>query len=116
MRQFVRHVASPRLSAEAVDDLVLAAGEAFNNAVHHGRPEPDARIHVRALSADQGVELVFDYPGDPFEVEAQPDAPSPLQDRGRGRFLMELLVDQVRYRFNDGRTEVVLVKRMPRAN
>ncbi|MES4792590.1 MAG: hypothetical protein C4321_06010, partial [Chloroflexota bacterium] len=64
-REFVRRTSASHLPQEAVDDLVLAAGEAFNNAVHHGRPEPEARIRARVLRTEPGVEVVLTYPGDP---------------------------------------------------
>jgi anti-sigma regulatory factor (Ser/Thr protein kinase) len=92
-------------------DLVLATSEAFNNAICHGSMTADDQLWVE-IEADAAELLVtFEYRGEPFPV-LPATLPAPNHPCGRGRYLMELLTDQVTYEFSDHWTRTRLRKRI----
>jgi anti-sigma regulatory factor (Ser/Thr protein kinase) len=92
-------------------DMLLAASEAVNNAIAHGRMRSHDRLCVTIEAEGRELVTTFEYRGDPFPVTPStlPVAGSP---RGRGRYLMAQLTDQVSYEFYDHHTRVVLRKRI----
>jgi anti-sigma regulatory factor (Ser/Thr protein kinase) len=118
VRQTVRQLlTATELPEDVAEDVILALGEAFSNAVVHGGGtrweqvaicawasprSPDTRGHV-------GIEMR--YPGAPFDTRP-PAMPMPEQLTGRGRYLMTLLMDSVTYLFPPGETIVRLEKRL----
>jgi anti-sigma regulatory factor (Ser/Thr protein kinase) len=100
VRQMIQAAAIDRMvSPDDTADLILATSEAFANAVR----QPDA------------VTLRLRYRGAPFAVDDAPGLPAPDATSGRGRAIMDRLLDQVEYRFRDGWTEVTLARRLRRA-
>jgi anti-sigma regulatory factor (Ser/Thr protein kinase) len=101
-------LAELRADEQAVVDFALAVSEAFSNAVNYGdaaRGQVLAALHYgRSYCA-----VTLSYPGDPFPLAA-PTLPEPDATRGRGRYLMQRLSDQVEYEFDAGMTHVKLVK------
>ena len=97
------------IDGDAAGDLALAVSEAFTNAVRHGTGRPDALVQadIRLTPAECDVSLY--YPGEPFQAPP-PRLPDCHATGGRGRYLMDVLVDQVQYRFHDGMTEIKLRK------
>ena len=89
-------------------ELTLAVNEAVSNAIEHGRPSPDGKIHLH-VAAERGA-LVF-------EVEDHgtfaPDPPTidKLQERGRGLAFMAATMDEVDVRRGSNGTVVRLCKR-----
>ncbi len=85
-------------SAEEVDDIRLAAGEALNNAVEHGGTLRSSGFSVRCAfeEGELQIEIRDNGAGFPFEqVGASP--PGEEAARGYGIFLMRRLMDDVRY-------------------
>jgi anti-sigma regulatory factor (Ser/Thr protein kinase) len=91
--------------------MLLAASEAVNNAIAHGGMQSDDRLCVTIEAEGRELITTFEYRGEPFPV-APPTLPAPGSPRGRGRYLMAQLTDQVSYEFFDHRTRVVLRKRI----
>jgi anti-sigma regulatory factor (Ser/Thr protein kinase) len=96
-------------------DVVLAAGEACNNAAEHAH-SCDGQFTVRG--SDDGMALaieVIDY-GAGFDLAGKGQRMDPEERgvRGLGIFLMRCLMDEVSYTTNGGGTTVRLVKRSPR--
>ena len=89
-------------------ELKLAVNEAVSNAIEHGRPSPDGKIHLH-VAAEHGA-LVF-------EVEDHgtfaPDPPTidQLHERGRGLAFMAATMDEVDVRRGSNGTVVRLCKR-----
>jgi anti-sigma regulatory factor (Ser/Thr protein kinase) len=88
---------------------MYAAGEAFDNAIEHGRDEffvVEARCDGSTLTLrihDQGSGFTV---GDPV-----PLMPDELRERGLGVFMMRKLMDEARFEVRaDGGTTVTLVK------
>src|SRR5262245_22194297 len=110
VRQTVRRLLSEtQFPEDALDDVILALGEAFANAVAHGSGSRYEQIGVTVWARKEGVAIELRYPGEPFDV--RPPAPPDLdQLTGRGRFLMTSLMDAITYSFPPGETIVRLEK------
>ena len=96
-------------------DVVLAAGEACNNAAEHAHTA-GGQFTVRGV--DDGTALaieVTDY-GNGFDVTGKGDGMDPEERgvRGLGIFLMRCLMDEVSYKTDGRGTTVRMVKRSPR--
>jgi anti-sigma regulatory factor (Ser/Thr protein kinase) len=74
------------LSADAIEDLVLAASEAANNAIEHAQQPTKSFFDVCAVVDDGAVTIVIRGHGG----WRQPTSPS---SRGRGLAMMEALAD-----------------------
>jgi anti-sigma regulatory factor (Ser/Thr protein kinase) len=114
VRQEVRLlVEGAGIAADATEDLMVALGEAFSNAVIHGTGTRSDWVvvsgRVSTLFAGAGCQVALElrYPGDLFDT-TPPDEPSVDELSGRGRFLMETLMDSVTYTFPPGETVVRL--------
>lgn len=90
-------------------DIVVAAGEAIDNAIEHGRDE----LFVVEGRCDDGTLMVKVHDQGPcFSIEGKGvRLPEDLQERGLGIFLMRKLVDEARFEGRaDGGTTVTLIK------
>ena len=97
---------------EALFDLLIGIGEAFNNAVKHGCPENGEGICARICASSEEMVVVLDYGGDCFVHEIPPASElHKLDNGGLGRFLMYSLLDDISYTFRDGCTSIRLAKR-----
>jgi len=88
-----------RLDKSRLHAVVLAAGEAFTNAVRHAhRNRPDAQIQVQCWLRPDTLELHFLDEGEPFNLEEVPHLnPGELRIGGRGVYLMRTLMDELAY-------------------
>src|SRR4051794_14170536 len=112
VRQTVRRLlAETEFSEEAVDDVILALGEAFANAVAHGSGSRYEQVGVAVWAQERSVAIELRYPGEPFDARP-PGEPDLEQLTGRGRFLMASLMDGVTYDFPPGETIVRLEKQL----
>lgn len=98
-------------NASAVDDIRLAVGEAFSNAVRHGQAA-EAPIQIRCREIEDRLLIELKYPGDLFYPDRipLPTAESGCEG-GMGIYFMRLVMDAVEYDFRDGYTHLVLEKR-----
>lgn len=98
-----------------VSDLMLAVGEACNNAVEHGHVA-GGEISVDCVH-EQGVLTVAVSDAGPGFMPADRHAPGDgsmaFVGRGRGIPIMRALMDRVTFGSNAGGTTVVLEKRAP---
>jgi serine/threonine-protein kinase RsbW len=76
---------------EAMGDLLLAVGEAFANAVEHGKTAKPVEIEAHVTGERMTVD-VWDH-GVGFAVEIHRQQPDPLAERGRGLGLMASLAE-----------------------
>lgn len=110
VRQTVRELlTTTEFCEDAVDDVILAMGEAFANAVAHGSGSRYERVEVSVWTWDRRIAIELRYPGEPFDPRP-PAEPDLEQLTGRGRFLMAALMDTVTYDFPPGETIVRLEK------
>jgi serine/threonine-protein kinase RsbW len=109
-----RAVAAAGFDDAARYQIAVAANEAVSNAMEHGVPCEDGRLHLgAALEQDYFVFSVRDC-GE-FE-HAESPAPEPVAERGRGFAFMNLLMDDVRLDAREGETVLRLAKRLPGAS
>lgn len=95
----------------AVDDIRLAVGEAFSNAVRHGHAA-EAPIQIRCREIEDRLLIELKYPGDLFYPDRIPPPTAESGcDGGMGIYFMRLVMDVVEYDFRDGYTHLVLEKR-----
>jgi serine/threonine-protein kinase RsbW len=104
-RRFIdEHARRAGFSDLARAEIVLAVTEAVSNAIRHGSPAGEA--DTVELSAEmEGPRLIVtvrDH-GDPFTppTPALPD-PALFSEHGRGLYLMQQLMDEVRFSRNGG--------------
>jgi serine/threonine-protein kinase RsbW len=96
-----------------VGDIQLAVGEACNNAVKHGLEDGSHPVRVRCKIAptDLCVEVTNRYDGAPPSgaIGCKPE-PCGYNEGGMGVFLMNTLVDSVRFRWGKRTATVSLTK------
>jgi serine/threonine-protein kinase RsbW len=104
-RQFVEAVChTGGVAADPTDAIVLAANEAISNIIRHAhRDRCGAQLKIQCRLLDNGIELVFQDEGAPFDLEAVPHLnPAELRIGGRGVFLMRTLMDDLSCQSIDG--------------
>ena len=114
--QIMRHVSERCGASEADHDHIeLALREALANAVRHGcKNDPNLQVHCTVACDRQGDMLIVVR--DSGEGFRPAEVPSPLvgenlfSHHGRGIFLINQLMDEVR--FERGGTEIHMVKRV----
>jgi serine/threonine-protein kinase RsbW len=94
-------------------DIEIALREALANAVLHGcKSDPDKRVECTVACEDAGgILIIVRDPGkgfDPLSVQSPLVGENILADHGRGIFLMNMLMDEVRW--ERGGTEIHLRK------
>ena len=116
----VRHVVASvarRMSFTAYDvgDIQLAVGEACNNAVKHGLEDGRQSVHIRCkiASTDLCIEVTNRYNGSrPCQAIGNRPEPCAYSEGGMGVFLMNMLVDSVKFRWGKHTATVCLTKNL----
>lgn len=114
MRQALRAYLSQRaLDANLVYDVVLAADEAFINAVSHADAADDPiLVTARVSESEASVEIRDHGGGFTFRRSDPPSVPDVRRANGRGVFLMESLMDEVSVRSGRRGTIVRMVRHL----
>jgi anti-sigma regulatory factor (Ser/Thr protein kinase) len=112
----LRHAVGTALEGMGADpeeaaDMVLAASEAFNNAICHGSMRSGDHLWVGIEAVGMEIVVTLAYRGAPFPL-VPPSLPPADQPDGRGRYLMEQLTDCIAYTFEQGKTCVELRKQI----
>jgi anti-sigma regulatory factor (Ser/Thr protein kinase) len=95
-------------------DIVVAAGEAIDNAIEHGRDDLFV-VEGRCDGATLTVKVHDQGPSFSAEGTGAPRLPEDLGERGLGIFLMSTLMDEARFEGRaDGGTTVTLTKSVRR--
>jgi serine/threonine-protein kinase RsbW len=98
-------------SAEAIDDIRLAAGEALSNAIEHGCAKPSHKVVV-VCTYDAGkltIEIQDTGRGFPAPSDCLDVAPD-SRGRGFGIFLMRRLMDEVSFERNGSVVRLVRLR------
>jgi anti-sigma regulatory factor (Ser/Thr protein kinase) len=114
MRQALRtYLSDQALAATVVYDVVLAADEAFINAVGHARAADGLiRVTARVSEGEASVEIRDGGGGFAYRRSERPSTPDVLRPNGRGVFLMESLMDEVSVDSGRTGTTVRMVRRI----
>lgn len=96
------------------DAIELALAEALANAVVHGAKEDPSKVVECLVACDEqrGVLIIVRDPGEGFDPKAIPSCTlgeNLYSNHGRGIFLINQLMDEVKFRKNG--TEIHMVKR-----
>lgn len=113
MRRALRaYLSEQDLDAGVIGDVVLAADEAFINAVgHSGAADDLIRVTARVSQGEASVEIQ-DGGGGFALRRSEPSVPDVRRVRGRGVFLMKSLMDEVSVRSESRGTIVRMVKHL----
>lgn len=109
VRRFLR---ATGFSAEEVNDIETAVGEACTNALKHGSPRGSLdSIRIKCMASERMLITEISDNGYGFDVETTPlPTPSIMTEGGMGILLMRALMDDVEFEFDQG-TTVKLAKR-----
>src|SRR5258705_12663523 len=113
VQQIMAEVGNTNRVAGKEEDIELGLSEALANAVVHGcQCDPDKRVECCVVCDDKtGLLIVVRDPGTGFDPALLPVSTAGAKlfsDHGRGVFLMNQLMDEVRYHKNG--TEIHMVK------
>jgi anti-anti-sigma factor len=105
------------LDDHAAWEVQLAADEAATNVIQHSYGNTPGPITIQTDVIDGSFCVTIIDQGRQFDPEQvpEPDLVSPLEERktgGLGLFLMRKLMDQVTFRFEDGRNVLRMSKRI----
>jgi anti-sigma regulatory factor (Ser/Thr protein kinase) len=114
MRQALRaYLSGQALDAAVIYDVVLAADEAFINAVGHAEAADDPiRVTARVSASEASVEVRDGGGGFTLRRSDAPSVPDVRRTNGRGVFLMESLMDEVSVSSGRRGTIVRMVRRL----
>ena len=85
-------------------DLNLVLTEAMANAIHHANEsDPAKEVHIEISIVDQRLIIkVFDF-GQGFDIKQFSEPKHPLDEHGRGIYLMSTIMDEISYTpFDEG--------------
>jgi stage II sporulation protein AB (anti-sigma F factor) len=111
LREYLEYKSVPR---DALDDLVLAANEAFSNAlIHSGQCEGAVELIARVTEERVLLDIVDQGCGFAPATAQTPRDPELLAPHGRGLILMHHLMDETQIDEREGGgTRVRLVRRV----
>jgi serine/threonine-protein kinase RsbW len=105
---------------QAIRDLQLAVDEVCSNSIRHGYRGQDGQIEVSVERIGHSIRVVVRDWGMAFDPEQIriPDLDAPLEERslgGLGLFLVQQVMDDVRFEFNHSKgNSVTMVRRLDR--
>jgi len=114
VRSVMKVVRETQCASGREDDIELALTEALANAVVHGAGSDPSKIVECDVACDQrrGMLIVVRDPGpgfDPSKIPDPCDGDNIYSHHGRGIFLINQLMDEVRFHKNG--TEIHMIKR-----
>jgi serine/threonine-protein kinase RsbW len=103
-------------SAEAILDTQLAVEEAITNVINHGYKKTGGEIIVSSMISPDLIELQITDTAPRFDPLSfpEPELDSTVEDRevgGLGIFLIRQVMDEVSYRYEDGKNILSLTKK-----
>ncbi|MFQ5640858.1 MAG: ATP-binding protein [bacterium] len=96
------------------DNLAIAVTEAVNNAILHGnKKNPDKKVWIKFTFEKSRLLVSIRDEGKGFNPDKLSDPLAPenlLKESGRGIFILSTLMDDVKFSFAKGGTEIKMVK------
>lgn len=116
VQDFVAGCAAHTPLAPQLHRIALAVEEVFVNIAHYAYAADTGQVTVRCTVGAEAITLEFEDRGRPFDPLAtrDPDITLPAAERqigGLGIFLVKKVMDNVNYRYEDGRNILTLSKR-----
>ncbi|MHB0999591.1 MAG: ATP-binding protein [Armatimonadota bacterium] len=106
-----RLAASSLRNKDAAEDVVLAFGEAFSNAVKYGENGGNVSVKFESMIS-RGLCVEMDYPGSKFDTTITVPKDKDNATGGFGRFIITKVMDSLEYSFDSGHTIVRMTKRI----
>lgn len=117
VRQFIAELAlNHGFLAPQVEDVRLAVDEAITNIIKHAYKEDASnRIDIEVTFEDDSICIQIQDFGRTFDFDhfPEPDIKKKIKEKkrgGMGLYLIQSLMDSVRYSKNDGMNEMVMCK------
>lgn len=100
---------------EYLAQIELAATEAINNAIEHGCSGGTRKqVDVEVVIGSSGVRLEVADPSVFVGPSNEPSLPvNPMEERGRGLFIIEQVADRAFHEIRDGRHVLIIQKSLP---
>jgi serine/threonine-protein kinase RsbW len=103
-------------SYDDILDTQLAVEEAITNVIVHGYNEPGGKIVVSCQISQNRVEIQITDTAPRFDPLSlpEPDLDADVEDRsigGLGVFLIRQVMDEISYRYENGKNILVLIKK-----
>lgn len=121
MLSFVKNEALTGFDHDQVSKIELAIEEALVNIISYGFPNRSGTLEIQCIKdlTDEITIILIDHgiPYNPLNapILANPQAPVETQpEGGYGILLIKALMDQVKYRRDNGRNVLTLIKRLKR--
>ncbi len=94
-------------------DLNLVLTEAMANAILHANEgDPDKEVHIEISIVDQRLIIrVFDF-GQGFDVKQYIEPRHPLDDHGRGVYLIHTIMDEISYQETESGHVLEMIKKL----
>lgn len=94
-------------------DLNLVLTEAMANAIKHANfNDPAKEVHIEISMVDQRLIIkVFDF-GEGFDIEEYIEPRHPLDEHGRGIYLINTIMDETSYQSTDSGHVLEMVKHL----
>ena len=110
LRRIVCQLALAALrSPRAAADIELAIGEAFSNAVKYGGRGSKISVRVEIPSSRE-FDIEIAYPGSKFDTSVTRPRNVRKATGGFGRFIMQQVMDDLKYSFRNGHTTLRMKK------
>lgn len=104
------------ISEDNIENFGIATTEMVNNAIRHGnKNDPQKKVYVTFVKYPSRMKVTVRDSGPGFDPEkvADPLDPANLyKDSGRGIFIVKMLMDEVKFKFLQHGTVVVLIKHL----
>lgn len=112
---FVEEQMGGRFSPRITQHILLAVEEVFINIARYAYPQGGGAVTVACTAGQSGIELTFTDGGIAYNplLQEKPDISLPARDRpigGLGIYLAGELMDQMSYRYEDGRNILCMRK------
>jgi serine/threonine-protein kinase RsbW len=103
-------------SEEEILDTQLAVEEAVTNVIVHGYAGTTGQVVITGLTTTELIEVRIEDTSPPFDPRSipEPDITQDIEDRkigGLGIFLIRQVMDDISYRYEDGKNILLLVKK-----
>lgn len=107
----------PKLRERLCQSINMVLTEALVNAITHANatdPEKEVNIHISASSRELLIRVYDQGKGFILTRQPSPTCPDPLNEHGRGIFIMRSLMDSVEYLKDNGGNVLIMKKSLNR--
>lgn len=117
VREFVATYASQeKFTKQQINDIRLAVDEAFTNIIKHAYKNDDTKkVYVELQFDDEKLCVIISDYGISFDIDSYqiPDVRDQIKEKkrgGMGVYLIQNLMDEVTYRNQKSRNEIIMCK------